>query len=463
MEGDAMQARQWLNEMRTALDEIRTNFPGCPAQERPKWRTRLQELKKTCDEWLQAWAYVEEGIQNLLSEQPELEADHKEIEEDFWLRERTVRQFREGQGYYKLAMFKEARSLFQEVVEDEPEFLLGRLYLGLSHFQEGRWEEARRQFHMVRLASSHDLFIAFADHMQGCIAVKEGDDHQAIRFFSRVVSRLPEHADAWFNMGACHYRTGETKQAIHCFYQVLSLDEDDWETMAWLSRCYWRERKWESASFWRMAAFEKTRHPRMMEAIAHDLEEIGEHEQALDWYRRLLRLDAKCLEAYHGIAWNLWALKQEQEAWSWLKKGLTLAPRHPELLFACAWFSVCEGNVEKAERLLELVPEDWRRQPQWLSVRSRLSVQRGDWDAAGKAAEELIRQDKGSVQAIGHYHKGRVLLEMGRVHEALVSFEEAHRLVEDWRDPLFFAGVCHLLEGRPDLTRTCWNKMAAEK
>ena len=51
----------------------------------------------------------------------------------------VVRRFRQGQGFYQLNMFVEkAEQAFREVVEEEPEFLLGRMYLALSHFHEGK-------------------------------------------------------------------------------------------------------------------------------------------------------------------------------------------------------------------------------------------------------------------------------------------------------------------------------------
>jgi hypothetical protein len=74
-------------------------------------------------------------------------------------------------------------------------------------------------------------------------------------------------------------------------------------------------------------------------------------------------------------------------------------------------------------------------------------------------ADQLIEQDKAPVKAMGHYQKGRTLLEMGQIGEAIEHFRQAHRLANKWKDPLFFEGVCHMIEGRLDSTRSCWGQI----
>lgn len=451
--------QQWLQLVENALGEIKTQYPNSPVSERSKWRNRLLQIKKSCDHMLETWAVIEEHIACLLEEHPDLASDDKEIDEEFWLNESIVRQFRQGQGYYGLTMFEEAKQLFQQVVEEEPDFLLGRVYLGLSQFQENRLDESRHHFRIVSHTASHDVFVGFAHHMLGCIAVKQGEDRLAIKQFGKVVALLPEQSDAWFNLGACHYRLGEYQEAIPYFYHALSMNEDDWESMYYLSSCYRHYQEWGSVSFWRFASYEKSNHPRVLESIAHDYEEMGDPEQAIHWYRRLLSSDLHNCAAYHGIAWNLWVMNRVEEAFLWLKKGLTLFPKHPDLLFSYVWVSIVRGDIERAEMAMNMLPSDLTKQPLWLVARSRLSTQLGDFEQATGMAEQLIQQEKTSLQAMGHYQKGRTLLEMGNVNEAIHHFQQARSLASHWKDPLFFEGICHIIEGRPQSTKNCWSQI----
>jgi tetratricopeptide (TPR) repeat protein len=311
----------------------------------------------------------------------------------------------------------------------------------------------------VDKTASHESFVGFAEHMLGCISVKEGDDRQATRQFSKVLALLPDYADAWFNLGACYYRLGEYHEAIPFFYHALSLNEDDWEAMYYLSDCYRHYQEWGSVSFWRLASYEKIKHPRILESIAHDYEEMGQTEIAIEWYRRLLANDPKYPGAYHGMAWNLWATNRRDQAFLWLKKGLSLFPNHPDLLFAYVWMSIGQGNLKEAESAMKRLPQPMANQLRWLTVRSRMMIHAGDFEQATVMADQLIAQEKRTLQAMGHYQKGRVLLELGRLNEAIRHFQEARQRISSWKDPLFLEGVCYLIEGRPDLTRGCWSQL----
>src|SRR5690606_20988287 len=107
-------------------------------QDRHRLRGEFQKIRVSCEELLGSWIELHDHIMRLLELHPDLEDEEEVISEDFWLSEGVVRAFRQGQGYYNLKLFLEAKKHFQQVVVEEPEFLLGRLYLALSHFQENQ-------------------------------------------------------------------------------------------------------------------------------------------------------------------------------------------------------------------------------------------------------------------------------------------------------------------------------------
>jgi tetratricopeptide (TPR) repeat protein len=461
--GEKMVHQQWLKWAESAIKEIEKNYSQSPASKRPVWRRRFMEIKRSCDEMLEAWAKVEEQLAELTKKYPGLSSSVEEFEEEFWLNESAVRQFRQGQGYYGLTMFQEAGNIFKKVIDDEPDFLLGRIYYGLTLFHEGKFTEASRQFQLVSNTARHEAFAGFARHMLGCIAVKEGDDHAAIRQFKKAVELMSDHSDAWFNMGVCHYRLKEYHEAIPCFYQALSTNPDDWESMYYLSHCYREIKEWGSVSFWRLATYEKTKHPHVLESIAHDYEEMGLPHKALEWYRRLAAKHPKHPGAYHGMAWNLFLTGKSDEAFSWIKKGLTLFPKHSGLLLAYVWMCMDVHDHHRAEKALNALPDEVAEEPVWTAVRSRLSIHTGNVNEAADLAEKLLQQENSSIRAMGHYHKGRALMEKRDLQEAIQHFRQAQKLVSSWKDPLFFEGICHLIEGHPDATRDCWSQLSLKK
>ncbi|GGA38511.1 hypothetical protein GCM10007416_09290 [Kroppenstedtia guangzhouensis] len=446
----------WLQEMQKHLSQIAETFGNSAPEERSQLRTEFQKIHQHTHSLLEGWAVLEEQVASILKQHPELAEEEEEISGEFFLDSQVVRTFRQGQGYYQLKMFGEARPYFHEVVEKEPEFLLGRLYLGLSDFQQENLEEARRQFQLVTQTSEIPRFNAFAHHMLGCIHVRQEEDELAIRQFTRALNLDEERGDTWFNLGACHYRLGYYHEAIPIFFHALRVDEEDWEAMYYLSCCYEKLGHDDSVSYWRMATYQKTRHPVVVESIARHFEERGEPRQAIPWYRKLINADPKNVRAYHGLSWNLWVLGQRERAMAYLKKGLTLEAGNRDLLFTYVWYLLQIGDSDQVKKVWSGLPTSLLEDPLWLILRSRLSVHSGDFDGAEAIARQVIETRDTVARSLGYYQLGRVLLEKRDPEKAGIAFQNARELSPKWEEPIFFEGLCHLLKGRREESRQCW-------
>lgn len=451
--------QKWLQEIKDSLNEIKEKYPNGDLPKKSSLKIQLLKVKKTCDQILESWILIEEEIAHLMNKYPELAESNEQYDEEIWLTPSVVRHFRQGQGYYGLTMFCEARSLFEKVVEGDPDFILGRIYLGLSEFQENRLEKAMYHFCIVSDMSAKERFAGFAEHMIGCISVKLGEDIRAIKHFSKAITILPDHSDAWFNLGASYYRLGKYQEAIANFYQALSINKDDWESMYYLSNCYRQYREWGNVSYWRMASYEKTNHPQIIESIANDYEEMNKPDEAIHWYHRLLDLDRKNPRAFHGISWNFWVKNEIEESIFWIKRGLTLFPNDESLLFTFVWLCMAKGDVGVAIRTLDNLPDDLVENPLWIAAGSRLFTQIGDFDQALGMAESLIEQERPSIQALGYYQKGKAFMEMNNTVEAVRHFQKASQLNLGWREPIFFEGICHMVEGKKNQMQDCWNRL----
>jgi tetratricopeptide (TPR) repeat protein len=448
----------WLQEIETQIEEIKTKYPQASSVDKEKWRERFHLLKKTSHELLEVWARIEEKMALITSEYPEIESEEQPLEE-FWLSEPVVRQFRQGQGYYGLTMFAEAERFFTDVIAKEPEFLLGRLYLGLCQFQQQNWEAAMQHFHLVVGTATMPPFLTFAHHMIGCIHVKLGQEHAAIRSFQQAIKHEKENADAWFNLGAAYYRLADYHQAIPAFYHALALRDNDWEVMYYLSHCYRHLREWKSVTYWRLAALEKSKHPQVLLSLAHDYEEMRQPEEAIRCYRRLLDHPTHKRLAYQGLSWNYWVLQQKETAMGWVKRGLTLFRDDPDLLFTYIWICLAEGDVTAAQRAYSRLSEEVKTKPIWKAMKIRMSTTSGNFEEVSAMAQQLIQQEQPMVQAMGYYQQGRSMLEMGKIPEAIEQFQHAQARAAKWKEPLFYEGVCHLLEGRSEQTLACWEKL----
>ncbi|SHE36070.1 Tetratricopeptide repeat-containing protein [Seinonella peptonophila] len=453
---------QWFEQMKKTLEEMEEKYPQSTDGEREKYKLQLQQIRKNCDQLLKAWATVEAQVGKLSKKHPELfgEVEEEAIGESFYLEESAVRHFRQGQGYYQLMMFKEANQMFEQVINEEPDFILGRLYLGLSQFQQGELEQAEQHFRWVSHISTEDIFIGFSFHMLGCIQVRKENDLQAVRFFQKAVSFLPDLPDAWFNIGACYYRLQEYQEAISAFHQTLKYDKDDWESMYYLSNCYRYYHDWGNVSFWRLASLEKQKHPQIIESIAQDCEEMGDHECAINWYLRLMVEDRNSWTAYHGMVWNFWVMGKKDAAWLWLKKGLTLFPQQIELLYLQIWMLLDEGRLTELKQIIQILPLNYHERPITWMIFSRFYSLQGNTDEAFRITEEMVQQSNQTIQAFGYYQKGRILLDKQQPQQAIRFFQKAFELESSWTEPKFFEGICHMLAGELDRTEQCWRVIA---
>jgi tetratricopeptide (TPR) repeat protein len=450
----------WLQDMEEKINELKKNYPDSSSDDKSKWRKRFSELKQASHLLLEAWAKVEDKMAAITAEHPELSGDEvEELDDEFWLDESVVRQFRQGQGYYGLTMFQEAEVFFTEVVKEVPEFLLGRLYLGLSQFHRKEWQRALQHFQLVSITATQAAFLAFSFHMIGCIRVKQGNEEAAIRSFQKSIEHDKESVDAWFNLGTSYYRLKQYSDAIPAFYHALALNEHDWESMYYLSNCYRHHGEWNSVTYWRLASLEKTNHPQVMLSLAHDYEEMDQPDQAIIWYRKLLAHPDHKRAAYHGLSWNYWTMKKKTEAELWVKKGLTIYPNDPDLLFTFMWIKLAEGNIERAEKAYQMLSDEVKNEPIWQAMKMRISTRSGRFEEVNEMAQSLIGQEKPMVQAMGYYHQGRSMLEIGQIPEAMKHFQLARKRASKWQEPLFYEGVCHLLEGRPEQTLACWEQL----
>lgn len=460
LEEERVNHQQWAEQVRNLIKEIELNYPTSSNQAQQKWKQQLKQIKQTCDHLLLSWATVEDGLAKIMHQYPDLNHEETdELEEEFFLEELSWQLLREGQGYYQLEMYDSAVPLLESFVQKEPDFWIGRVFLGLCYYQQKRWIDAKDHFDLITKMATSQEIIGFAYHMLGCIGIQMGEFQKAIRRFAKSIATIPDNPDSWFNLAICHYQLKQYEEAIPIFFQTWSFNRDDWQSMYYLSKCYHHLNQEENVEFWRLAAFERAHHPEVMVAIAQDYEERGEYEKAIRWYQRLLNQDRKETKAYRGLAWNYWMLKKFDQAVCWLKKGLSIDPHDSYLLSLQFWILLQQEQTEKMGAIIQLLPSQFTHTSIWNALLSRYFAQIGDVEQAIAITEELIAQENEMVSGLGYYQKGRILLEFGEVEEAIICFKRAREAISNWKDPIFYEGVCHLIQEEPNRTRDCWEKI----
>lgn len=476
-------AHNWFEWMEDVLTQIESILPHCPDEVKQELVYRFRHLQDVNDEWLDEWLLLQERFRNMIEQYPELAqnetpawpVDEKPLSQnsatvakqdssvasetddqmEFWIDERVLHQFREGQGYYQLLMFPQAMSQFMQVIETEPDFLLGRLYLALTCFHREQWEEAEKQFELILQTAPHDEFRRFSHHMLGCLHVKQNQDVKAVRQFSRALALDENNADTLFNLGACHYRLRSIRLAIPCFEQAVLHNEDDWESMLYLARCHTAIGFPDGAIQWRKLAYETSQKPHIISEIADDYERQDQPDKALKWHLYCVTKHPEWAEGYHGVAWNIWKKNHNPQAIVWLKKALTLKKDDPNILFSYWWITRSIGTSGERERIEKYLSTVMRESPLWQLAHGNRHRIKGETEQAKMTLIPLLDATEAKIQGAAYYQLAHLYMAEQKWPEAVKHFHAARDRDEQLHETWLFEGICHYLYGDEEASKQC--------
>ena len=114
-----------------------------------------------------------------------------------------------------------AKALYLEILRVRPNAFEALHYLGVIHYQQGKFEEALRLIESaVHLFPSHSVSQCNLGNVYQALSRFE----DAIRAYTRSVELNPQFSDAYFNMGVVLNALGSVEGALLCYSHALSLN-----------------------------------------------------------------------------------------------------------------------------------------------------------------------------------------------------------------------------------------------
>lgn len=157
-------------------------------------------------------------------------------------------------------------------------------------------------------------------------------------------------------------------------------------------------------------------------------ENLGEHERAVDYYRRALRLDPDLAEAYTGLGWIYYERGQLDISLVLFEKALEATPDNTELLDSAGWVHLLQRDYTRAlemfERALDAEPEsDFFR-----SHRGAALYQMNRLDEARQDLQKVLSgEPEPMVEAFCRYLMGLLLYAEGRTELADAEIAASRR------------------------------------
>jgi tetratricopeptide (TPR) repeat protein len=351
------------------------------------------------------------------------------------------------------------------------------LSLALQHHQQGRLDQAARQYQAILAANPGH---ADALHLLGVLAHQLGNHARAVELIGRAIA-LRLEAPAYHGNLAEVYRTlGQLDRAADCCRTALRLQPDNPEATNTLGLVLLaRDQHGAAAAQFREALRLRPNFALASNNLGNALRLLGDKEQALTHFRRAAEIDPDLAEGRSNLGQLLLEKKQLEESLVHLREAVRLRPDFPEAhsnlgnvlreMGRPAEARACyaealrlnpnlgmvhnnvgqalqeEGKLDDAvtwyQRALQLEPNSAR-------IHCNLAcaqVEQDKYDEAIARYELALRLDP--KYAAAHNGLGWVHHEQGRYDEAQALYQEALR-----HEPELAAAHCNLGTVREELS-----------
>jgi tetratricopeptide (TPR) repeat protein len=185
---------QLFTTMKELLTEIAMHYGSATEQEKVHLDDQLASLKNMSDQYMEQWLDFEEKLSQFYAENnkevyaPAKQVDKKLDKKAFIHKEAG---FEKAQGFYKLYMFKHAVKELEELIKQQPDDVLARMYLAMGYLRLGEDGDAYPLFQMILPLTENNQLKAISYNAMGCIQVKKQNMQKAMEYFQLAYQSDP--------------------------------------------------------------------------------------------------------------------------------------------------------------------------------------------------------------------------------------------------------------------------------
>lgn len=236
-------------------------------------------------------------------------------------------------------------------------------------------------------------------YLAATAAVERGEIDSARRLFELVLLDAPRFAPAWDGLGTCYEMEDDLNKAGDCFRRAMRCDRNNWRSRYNWGAALHRAGDVRTACKWlreagRIAPTER----RILHRLGTCYSDLGEHEEALRWFRRALEQperEIRDAELYMQIGEAERERGDLEAAEKAYERACLLSPDDPSLYYHWALLTARAGDLWGAQRLAFRARALDPRTLRYALLPVRLAADAGDWVAAEARITEL-RQTPGT-------------------------------------------------------------------
>jgi arylsulfatase A-like enzyme/Tfp pilus assembly protein PilF len=210
-----------------------------------------------------------------------------------------------------------ADRLYKEVIQKQPNFIVGYEYSAYNYYKMGKLDEA---VNLLRRAVNLNLSTTSLISRLGLYLQEAGRLEESIQILEKAVVQDPNYTEAYNYLGVSYFKNGQAEKAVEAFKKAINLDDDYAMAMNNLANCY----------------------------LA-----LKEYDMAIEEYKKAIDIDARLASAYNGWGAACYRKGLTDEALIHWKKSLELDPRQPDTSYNLGRAHLRLGHKKEALKFLE--------------------------------------------------------------------------------------------------------------
>ena len=162
----------------------------------------------------------------------------------------SISSFKRGLGFYDLSMLEEAIREVENLVNLEPDFIMGHFLLGHVYSHQESHEKAEKEFRLVLALTEEPMLKGMVYNALGNIYAERGKFEQALEEFHLARENSREVREVPFNLAATYYNLSQYQESLPYFKEAARLNPRDWEVYFYLGKACLYLKDYEEALPW---------------------------------------------------------------------------------------------------------------------------------------------------------------------------------------------------------------------
>jgi tetratricopeptide (TPR) repeat protein/predicted Ser/Thr protein kinase len=358
-------------------------------------------------------------------------------------------EFLKGVEKYDRYYYEEARKLFENAIERDPNFAAAHQWLALTYGKLGN-TKARKEVliqakALAEKANEKDRLSIYALYAQ----VIEKDEEKRIRILEEMAVKFPREKRIHYNLGIHYWNKKEFSAAIDEYSKALALDPNYGSAWNGLGYTYADMGNYEKAieSFEKYAAVSPG-DANPLDSLAEIHFQIGQLDSSIENYEKAVDARPDFFEAYWRVAY-VYALKEEyRKALSWIERLIDRAPSpgiKAEAYLWDAFYHYWIGEADRSLRALRMASEQAER------VDNKFGLAYSAW------IEGWIDYDRGKIEKYRDLVRSWFELMLKHIQ----SYRPAPSEQLYSAEYSFFLGLSDLKQGQIDSARSRLKEMGS--